>query len=108
MVWAIAITLNERDTLAAAAKVLLPAWLASMLQVPAATSVSVVPLTVQTPGVVDTSETVRPDVELATSALGVSPKVCVAGALKVMVWALLTTAKFWVTVAAAANVALPA
>lgn len=107
MVCVIITTLNERETVVAAAKVLLPAWLASMLQVPAATSVRVVPLTLHTPGVVDVSVTVRPEVALATRALGVSPKVWLAGALNVMVWVLVDTLKVLVTDEAAAKVLLP-
>ena len=54
---------------------LLPAWLAFRVQVPADTRVSVVPLTVQTPGVLDANDTVRLDVELATKAGGAVPRV---------------------------------
>lgn len=64
---------------------LLPACDAVMVHVPAETSVSVVPLTVQTGVVVDANCTLRPDVAVAESAGGVTPIVCVAGAVKLMV-----------------------
>lgn len=63
------------ETVVAAAKTPLPTWLASTLQVPAATSVSVLPLAVQTPGLVDAKLTARPELALATSASGAPPKV---------------------------------
>lgn len=85
----------------------MPGWLASTMQVPAATSVSVLPLTMHTAGVVDANNTVSPEVELATSAGGAVPRVWLPGELKLMVCAAATTLnEFWTTVAAA-NVALP-
>lgn len=63
-----AATVKVRRTSAAAAKLVLPAWLTVTLQEPAATSVSTVPLTVQTDGVVDANVTARPDVEVALRA----------------------------------------
>ena len=44
----------------------LPAWLASMEQLPAATSVKVVPLTVHTLGVVEAKDTGKPEEAVAT------------------------------------------
>ena len=65
---------------------LLPAWLASMVQVPAATNVAVVPETVQTLVVADVKATARPELAVAESVSGV-PTVCVPGLAKVMVCA---------------------
>ena len=65
----------------------MPAWLASMMQVPAATSVSVVPLTEQVLGVVELKLTGRPELALAISGGGAVPKVWLPSALKVMVCA---------------------
>ena len=60
-------TVRTRETVVAAAKLASPAWLASMMQVPAATRVSVLPLTVQVLGVDEAKDTGRPDVAEATS-----------------------------------------
>lgn len=85
----------------------MPAWLALTVQVPTATKVSVLPLTVQTLGVAGANNTGRPDVELATSAGGAVPRVWLPGEAKVMVCAAAATPnEFW-TAVAAAKVALP-
>jgi len=68
-------TVKDRETVAAAAKVLLPGWLASMMQVPTANSVNVVPLTVQTLAMVDAKPTVRPELAVAASVGGAVPSV---------------------------------
>ena len=81
---------------------LLPAWLASMMQVPAATSVSVVPLAEQVLGVVEEKLTGRPELELATNAAGALPSVWLPGEAKVMVCAAAEIVKTRDTVAAAA------
>jgi hypothetical protein len=60
-----------------------------MVQVPAAANVSVVPLTVQIDGVEEVRATARPDVDVADNVGGVTPIVCVAGALNVMVCAVI-------------------
>lgn len=65
---------------------LLPDWDAVMLQVPAATRLSVLPLTVQIKGVVEANCTVRPELTLADSAAGVVPRVWLPGDAKVMSW----------------------
>lgn len=99
-------TVKLRLTDGAALYVLLPACEALMLQVPADTSVSVLPLTVQTKGVLELNSTPRPDVAVADRAGGVVPSVCVAGAEKLMVCAPITKKDFgWV--GAAAKVLLP-
>ena len=85
-----------------------PAWLATSVQVPAATSVKVLPLTVQTPGVLDAKLTASAEVELATSAAGVVPSVWLPGDTKVMLCAPAPTVKLFVTGVAAAKPALPA
>ena len=70
-----AATVNEFVTGVAAVKLALPAWLAVMLQVPAATSVTVLPLTVQTLAVFDVKLTARPELAVATSAGAAVPRV---------------------------------
>ena len=77
-------TVRTRETVVAAAKLASPAWLASMMQVPAATSVSVLPLTVQVLGVVEAKDTGRPDVAVATSEGGGEPSVWLPGPAKLM------------------------
>ena len=63
------------------------------MQVPADTKVSVLPLTVHTPEVLDVSETVRPEEEDALRAAGVTPMVWLTGCVKVMVWGAVATLK---------------
>ena len=63
-----------------------PAWLALMVHVPAATSVRVVPLTVQTVAVMLLKVTGRPELAAATSAGGVTPMVWALGPANVIVW----------------------
>ena len=63
---------------------LLPPWLAVMLHVPTATKVSVVPLAVQTPCVVDAKLTTRPELALADNAAGAVPSVWLLGDVNVM------------------------
>ena len=69
----------------------LPAWLASMVQVPEAMNVAVVPETVQTLVVIEVNPTARPDVAVAKSVSGV-PTVCVPGLEKAMVCVVCVTA----------------
>ena len=57
-----------------------------MVQVPAATKVAVVPLTVQMLVVSEANETVRPELAVAESVRGV-PMFCAPGLEKVMVCA---------------------
>lgn len=101
-------TVKVLVTAVAAAKPALPGWVAVMLQLPAANSVSVLPLTVQTTGVVDVNDTARPEVALATSAGGAVPRVWLLGELKLMLCAAAATVKLWETAVAARTVALPA
>ena len=113
MVWAskgAAPTVNACTTGVAAAKPALPAWLALMLQVPSATSVKLLPLTVQTPGVVDARATARLALLVATKAGGGLPSVWLPGEAKLMDWAssgAAATAKLRDTAVAAAKTALP-
>jgi hypothetical protein len=86
----------------------LPAWLAVTVQVPAITSDSVVPLTVQTLSVVDAKDTASPEDAVATSAGGAMPRVWLPGDVKVIVWEPGATVKERETGAAAAKLALPA
>ena len=83
----------------------MPAWLAVTVHVPTATSTSVLPLTVQTPGVAEANDTARPDVALATSAAGAVPRVWLPGEAKLIVCAVsgaAATVKLLDTAAAAA------
>lgn len=64
-------------------------------QVPVASSVTVLPLTVQTPGELLAKLAGRPDDTLALKAKGGSPNCLLAGLLKVMVWSL-----FWLLLTA--------
>ncbi|MDH4050271.1 MAG: hypothetical protein OEU93_01750 [Rubrivivax sp.] len=80
------------------------------MQLPADTSVSVVPLTVQTADVVDAKLTGRPELAEATRAGGAVPSVWLPGEAKVMVCGSspgAETVKLRVTGVAAAYVALP-
>src|SRR3569623_159681 len=88
-----ALTLHDRLTVEAVRQVLLPAWSALMVQVPAVTKVSAPPeVIVHTPVVLDEKLTVSPEVEVADS-VGVVPKICAPGLLKVMVCAHLLVVK---------------
>lgn len=66
---------------------MLPDCEALMVQVPAATRVTVVPLTVQIDGVLDANCTARPELAVAVSAGGATISVCAGGALKLMLCA---------------------
>lgn len=98
-------TVKLRATMAAAAKVVLPGWLAVTEQLPALSKVTVVPLTLQTLGVVDAKDTARPDVDVAVNAGAATPQLALAGVAKVMDCAVkgaAATVKLWLTAAAAA------
>ena len=70
----------------------MPAWLASMVQVPAVRNVAVVPETVHMLVVVEVKLTARPELAVAESVSGV-PTVCAAIVGKVMVCASSFTVK---------------
>src|SRR5271157_2790819 len=76
-----ALTVKLCETGVAAAYVLLPACVAWIVQAPAAMNVAVVPLTVQTPVVVEAKDTASPELEVAERVNGV-PTVCVPGLAK--------------------------
>ena len=63
----------------------MPAWLAATVQVPAATIVTVLPETVHTPVVVELKLTGRPELAVAPTVNGASPKVWFARVPKLMV-----------------------
>lgn len=75
---------------------------AVMMQVPGATNVSVVPLTVHTEEVLELNCTAKPELAVADKADGVTPMVCALGCVKVMLWVACATAKFCATGVAAA------
>lgn len=68
-------TVTLRVTVVAAKKLALPTWFAVIVQVPADTNVSVVPLTVQIEPVVEASVTVNPEEEEADK-VGVATPIC--------------------------------
>ena len=72
-----------------------------MEQVPAATSVSVLPLTVQMPVVVEVKLTARPELAVAASAGGAVPTVWLPGEVNVMVCAPVATVNEFDTCGAA-------
>jgi hypothetical protein len=72
-----------------------------MVHVPLVKNEAVVPDTVHTPGVEDANATVNPEVAVAFNA-AVVPAVGLVIVVKLMVWALPTTLKLWVTFGAAA------
>ena len=78
-------TVKLWDTDGAALNEPLPACVAWIVQVPAATNVTVEPLTVQTAGVWLAKLTANPDDAVALRAKGASPSVLLAGLQKVMV-----------------------
>ena len=82
-----ATTANVTCTGVAAAKGLLPAWLAVTVQLPVAVSVTVPLLIVQTLPVVEAKLTGWPELALATSVCGGLPTVWLPGDVKVMVCA---------------------
>ena len=84
-----AATVKERLTVGAALKAPLPAWSALIVQAPTVTKVKAPPeVMVHTPVVDEVKLTVRLEVEVAVK-VGVVPKFCVPGLVKVMVWAAL-------------------
>jgi hypothetical protein len=85
----------------AAAYVAFPDWLAVIEQVPAASTVTVVPLTVQMLAVFEAKVTVRPELAVALTVNGVTPRVTLLNGANVMVW-VPETEKVWVTGVAAA------
>lgn len=95
------LTVKLRSTLGAAFQLALPAWDARNVQVPAARSVTVVPLTVQIVVVWEAKETASPEVAVALTDIGVWSSRVVGGAVNVMVWLALAIVKLRSTLGAA-------
>lgn len=77
-------TVNVCNTAAAAAKFWSPAWLAATVQLPLVSSDRVVPVTLQTLGVVEANDTGRPEEAVATRATGAMFSTWVPGDAKEM------------------------
>ena len=75
--------------------------------VPMATVVTVTPDTVQTAGVFEAKPTVSPELEVALSANGATPRDTLPGTPKEMNCGAGTTVKLWITGLAAGTFALP-
>ena len=105
-----ATTVKLCETGVAAAYVPLPACEACIVQVPAATNVALVPLTVQMPVVCEAKLTANPELAVAASVNGV-PTVCAPGLANVIVWgwscAPASTVKLRIAGIAGAYVILP-
>src|SRR3984885_9883532 len=92
----------------AAAKLVLPACVAWMVQVPAATRVTFATDTVQTAEVVEAKLRARLGDAVALSVNGALPNDRFESAPKLMVWLSWVTWKLWLTGGAAAKLVLPA
>ena len=86
-------TVKLCETEMAAPHSLLPAWLAWMVHLPPATSVTVLPETMQTDGVVDAKLTGRPELAVALTVNGAAPYVTEARAGNVIVCEATVTTK---------------
>jgi hypothetical protein len=86
---------------------LFPNCEASMLQLPAASIVALLPDTVQMVGVIEAKLTASAEVDVAVSVSGV-PTTWLGIAANVIVWLRWWTRKPWFTLAAAMYVPLPA
>ena len=95
-------TVKVLETVAAGAYVALPAWSASTVQLPRASKLSVLPLTLQTAGVRELKLTARPEVDVAVNVMGGAPSVWVPGDAKVTLCAARDTVNVAATVGAAA------
>jgi hypothetical protein len=93
--------------LGAAAKFVLPAWLAAMEQVPAASRVTILPETVQTAVEVELKLTGSVDVAVAASVTVPEPNATLLSVPKVMVCEAGVTLKLWTTLGAAVKFELP-
>jgi hypothetical protein len=101
MVWLSLVTWKLWLTGVAAVQLVLPAWVAWMVQVPTETSVTVEPAAVQTAEVVEAKLTARPEEALALTGKGAVPKGSFESVPKVMVWVPDVTWKLWFTGVAA-------
>ena len=102
------VTLNVLITVAAAAKVTLPACEPVMEQTPTETSVTLAPDTVQTAGELPVKLTGSPEVAVAVRLTGPTLSAVSAGCVKLIVCDDCKTLNVTVTGAAAGNVPLPA
>jgi hypothetical protein len=91
--------LNARGTLGAGLKLLLPVWIAVIVQLPVAEIATVLPDTVQLP--VAVKLTARPEEAIALTVKGGSLVVLSASALKVIVWSAFAMLNVWGTLGAA-------
>jgi len=107
MVWLPFVTWKLWFTAVASAQLVLPPCVAWMVQMPAATSVTVEPDTVQTAGVVEPKLTVKPEDAVALTAKGAVPNGWFESVPKAMVWLPFVTWKLWFTAVAAAQLVLP-
>lgn len=80
-------TVKLCNTAAAAAKFWSPAWLAATVHVPLVNNDKVVPVTLQTLGVVEAKATGRPEEAVATRVAGATLSTWVPGEAKEMVCA---------------------
>jgi hypothetical protein len=106
MVWLACVTLNVWSTGVAGAKLAFPACDASIVHVPAVTSVTVIAFelleTVHTDEVLETNATARFDVALALTVKAGDPKTLSVRAANAIVWLCGFTLKVCVTGVAAA------
>ena len=108
MVWLAFDTVNDRVIGLAALYTALPDWLATSVQVPAPTNVTLDALTVQTAVVDDDTVTGRPELAVAEIVSGDASMVEFGGRGNVMVWLALVTANDRVTGGAGRKSAFPA
>ena len=78
-----------------------PAWLAAIVQVPAATPVTVLPLTVQTPVVVEANVTGLPDAPPVADTVPIPPTTAAGAEPKLIIWLPRPMVKLWVAWVAA-------
>jgi len=107
MVWLPCVTWKLWFTGVAAAQLLLPAWVAWIVQVPTDTSVTVELDTVHTAVVCELKLTDSPELAVALT-VGAVPIAAFESAPKMIVWLPCVTWKLWFTGVAAAQVVLPA
>ncbi len=84
MVWLAFVTVKDRSTSGAAARLPSPGCEALTVQVPVAKMVTVLPPTEQTAGVVELKLTASPEEAVALTTNGASPKVLFESVLKVI------------------------
>jgi hypothetical protein len=107
IVWLPAVTAKLSLTGGAAPQLVLPPCVAWMVQVPAPTSVTVVPNTVHTAVDWELKLTASPELALALTANGAAPNTWPDSAPNVIVWLPAVTGKPWLTGVAAPQLVLP-